>query len=131
MKENLFTQVATILKVPVKAIKNMDEDKAVNIIVNTFTDFKNIASAISNNCSQFHPVEKLLCTGFDSDLRSTGTSATDSCSNSGSGIFRTGYTLTTGGTILFPSGCCIPGTHSPVMPVYSPMHIIPPERKSL
>ncbi|WP_462266470.1 helix-turn-helix transcriptional regulator [Mucilaginibacter sp.] len=61
IEEDLLTQVAAILKVPVEAIKNLDEDKAVNIIANTFSDFKDNASAINNNCSlNFNPIEKLL-----------------------------------------------------------------------
>jgi len=61
IEEDILTQVAAILKVPVEAIKNLDEDKAVNIIANTFTDFKDNASAINNNCSlNFNPIEKWL-----------------------------------------------------------------------
>jgi transcriptional regulator with XRE-family HTH domain len=61
IEEDLLTQVAAILKVPVEAIKNLDEDKAVNIIANTFTDFKDNASAINNNCAlNFNPIEKWL-----------------------------------------------------------------------
>jgi len=61
IEEDLLAQVAAILKVPIDAIKNLDEDKAVNIIANTFTDFKDNASAINNNCSlNFNPIEKWL-----------------------------------------------------------------------
>lgn len=61
IEEEILAQVAGILKVPVDAIKNLDEDKAVNIIANTFTDFKDNASAINNNCSlNFNPIEKWL-----------------------------------------------------------------------
>jgi methionyl-tRNA formyltransferase len=34
----LLTQVAEILKLPVEAFQNFDEDSAVNIIANTFND---------------------------------------------------------------------------------------------
>jgi transcriptional regulator with XRE-family HTH domain len=61
IEEDILAQVAAILKVPIEAIKNLDEDKAVNIIANTFTDFKDNASAINNNCSlNFNPIEKWL-----------------------------------------------------------------------
>ncbi|MBS7565329.1 helix-turn-helix transcriptional regulator [Mucilaginibacter sp. Bleaf8] len=61
IEEDILAQVAAILKVPVEAIKNLDEDKAVNIIANTFTDFKDNASAINNNCSlNFNPIDKVL-----------------------------------------------------------------------
>lgn len=37
----LLQQVAAVLKVPVEAIKNFDEEQAVNIISNTFHDQSN------------------------------------------------------------------------------------------
>ncbi|MEO3405481.1 helix-turn-helix transcriptional regulator [Mucilaginibacter sp. CAU 1740] len=61
IEDDILNQVAAILKVPVDAIKNLDEDKAVNIIANTFTDFKDNASAINTNCSlHFNPIEKIV-----------------------------------------------------------------------
>jgi hypothetical protein len=42
--------------VPVEAIKNFDEEKAVNVISNTFND----NSAIINNNPIFQPIDKLL-----------------------------------------------------------------------
>ncbi len=38
IEPDILEQVAKILKVPVEAIKNFDEEKAVNIISNTFND---------------------------------------------------------------------------------------------
>ena len=43
IEQDLLEQVAKMLKVPVDAIKNFDEDAAVNIVSNTFTDFKDNA----------------------------------------------------------------------------------------
>ncbi|GAB2832500.1 helix-turn-helix domain-containing protein [Ferruginibacter profundus] len=60
--EVLLQQVAGVLKVPVEAIKNFDEEQAVNIIANTFHD-----SAVANTFTQnsqanfnctFNPIEK-------------------------------------------------------------------------
>lgn len=56
--EDILIQVAEILKVPVDAIKNLDDNKAVNIIANTFND-----EAVA--CSQYYkctinPMEKWL-----------------------------------------------------------------------
>jgi transcriptional regulator with XRE-family HTH domain len=61
VEEDVLEQVAKILKVPVEAIKNFDEEVAINIISNTFTDFKDNASAINNNCAlSFNPIEKIV-----------------------------------------------------------------------
>lgn len=59
--EALLAQVAKALKVPVEAIKNFDEEKAINIISNTFTDFHDnaIASAMNYQCS-FNPIDKVV-----------------------------------------------------------------------
>ena len=38
IEDDLLQQVAKVLKVPVEAIKNFDEEKAINIISNTFHD---------------------------------------------------------------------------------------------
>jgi len=54
-------QIAKTLKVPVEAIRNFDEEATVNIISNTFTDFKDNASGINTNCNlTFNPIEKWL-----------------------------------------------------------------------
>src|SRR6185503_8336226 len=37
IEDDLLQQVAKVLKVPVEAIKNLDEKSALNIISNTFT----------------------------------------------------------------------------------------------
>ena len=58
IEDDLLQQVAKALKVPVEAIKNFDENKAVNIISNTFHDE---ASAYNENykCS-FNPIDKVV-----------------------------------------------------------------------
>lgn len=62
-KENIDTgllqQIADILKLPVEAIQNFDEEQAVNVIANTFSDFKEGASAI-NIHPVFNPIEAVL-----------------------------------------------------------------------
>ncbi|MBS4066582.1 MAG: helix-turn-helix transcriptional regulator [Chitinophagaceae bacterium] len=61
IEEELLSQVAKVLKVPVDAIKNFDEDAAINIVSNTFTDFRDNASAINNNCVlNFNPIDKIV-----------------------------------------------------------------------
>jgi len=61
IEEPLLGQVDSVLKVPVEAIKNFDEEAAINIVSNTFHDFKDnaIASAMNYQCS-FNPIDKIV-----------------------------------------------------------------------
>lgn len=60
IEEDLLSQVAKVLKVPVEAIKNFDEDAAVNVIANTFTSNDNSTlNAVNNYCS-FNPIDKIV-----------------------------------------------------------------------
>ncbi len=52
----LLQQISNTLKIPVEALKNFDEDKAINIISNTFD---NGAIAV-NYTSNLHPVEQII-----------------------------------------------------------------------
>src|ERR1700737_4487440 len=56
IEPELLEQVAKILKVPVETIKNFDEEKAVNIISNTFND-SSILNGINSNPT-FNPIDK-------------------------------------------------------------------------
>jgi transcriptional regulator with XRE-family HTH domain len=58
VEDDVLEQVARILKVPVEAIKNFDEQAAINIISNTFHDE---SSAYSQNykCT-FNPIDKIV-----------------------------------------------------------------------
>ncbi|MBA6152402.1 helix-turn-helix domain-containing protein [Gelidibacter maritimus] len=55
----LLEQISEVLKIPVEAFRNFDEEQAVNIISNTFTDFKDGASAI-NIKPVFNPIEQII-----------------------------------------------------------------------
>ena len=55
---NILEQVSAILKIPVEAIRNFDEEQAVNIIANTFND-SSMLNAVNNNPT-FHPIDKLM-----------------------------------------------------------------------
>ncbi len=59
IEDSILKQIAEVLKLPVEAIQNFDEEQAVNVIANTFTDFKDNASAININ-PVFNPVEAIL-----------------------------------------------------------------------
>ncbi|MBW3518335.1 helix-turn-helix domain-containing protein [Flavobacterium sp. NKUCC04_CG] len=52
----ILRQVSEILKIPVEAIENFDEESAINIISNIFHD----NSAAISNYPTFHPVDKII-----------------------------------------------------------------------
>ncbi|PQA92472.1 transcriptional regulator [Chryseobacterium shigense] len=58
IEEDILEQISTILKIPVEAIENLDEEQAVNIIANTF-DNGAMLNGINYNPT-FHPMDKLL-----------------------------------------------------------------------
>lgn len=58
IEPELLEQIADVLKVPAEAIKNFDEDKAVNIISNTFSDDA-VAYANNYKCN-FNPIDRLV-----------------------------------------------------------------------
>lgn len=51
----ILRQVSEILKIPVEAIENFDEESAINIISNIFHD-----NSALNNYPTFHPVDKII-----------------------------------------------------------------------
>ncbi|HCY42534.1 MAG TPA: transcriptional regulator [Prolixibacteraceae bacterium] len=57
----LLKQISNAMKVPVEAFQNFDDEQAINIINNTFHDFKDnaIASALNYQCS-FNPIDKMI-----------------------------------------------------------------------
>ncbi|MFB9109447.1 XRE family transcriptional regulator [Flavobacterium gyeonganense] len=59
IEDNLLKQISAVLKIPVEAFQNFDEEQAINIISNTFSDFKDSASAI-NIQPTFNPIKEVL-----------------------------------------------------------------------
>jgi len=60
VEDEVLGQVAKILKVPVEAIKNFDEEAAINVISNTFSSNDNSTlNAINPNCT-FNPIDKII-----------------------------------------------------------------------
>jgi transcriptional regulator with XRE-family HTH domain len=54
---DMLERIATILKVPVEAIKNFDETAAINVISSTFND----NASVNSNCTlNINPIEKWL-----------------------------------------------------------------------
>ncbi|WP_430614119.1 XRE family transcriptional regulator [Flavobacterium sp. JP2137] len=54
----MLQQIAAVLKIPVEAFQNFDEEQAINIISNTFND----EAFIGNSGGSYHinPVEKII-----------------------------------------------------------------------
>ncbi|KFF75594.1 transcriptional regulator [Chryseobacterium sp. P1-3] len=59
IEDPLLKRISEVLKIPVEAFQNFDEEQAVNIISNTFGE-----NAFSNSFNygtiNFHPIEKIL-----------------------------------------------------------------------
>lgn len=58
VEEDLLRQVAEILKVPAEAIKSFNEEKAINIISNSFENCNQPASIFYN--SSINPVDQII-----------------------------------------------------------------------
>jgi transcriptional regulator with XRE-family HTH domain len=58
IEEDLLSQVAKVLKVPVEAIENFDENAAVSVIANTFTSNDNSTLNAVNHYCTFNPLDK-------------------------------------------------------------------------
>ncbi|MGJ1320755.1 helix-turn-helix domain-containing protein [Sphingobacterium spiritivorum] len=62
IEAQLLQQISAVLKIPVEAIQNFDEENAISVIANTFTDsFNNSTNAFAynNNCT-FNPLDKMV-----------------------------------------------------------------------
>ena len=57
IEQDLLEQVAKVLKVPVEAIKNFDEEAAINVIGNNYHD--NSTSNVNYHCT-FNPIDKIV-----------------------------------------------------------------------
>jgi transcriptional regulator with XRE-family HTH domain len=57
LDKDLLEKISAVLKIPVEAIRNFDEEKAVNIIANTFNEQN--AISMNYNCN-FNPLEKFI-----------------------------------------------------------------------
>lgn len=61
IEDALLQKISEVIKIPVDAFKNFDEEQAINVISNTFHDFKDnaVASAMNYHCS-FNPIDKVV-----------------------------------------------------------------------
>ena len=61
IEDGILDDVARALKIPVDAIKNFDEEAAISIVANTFSDFKENAVGIATHYSPtFNPIDKIV-----------------------------------------------------------------------
>ena len=59
VEDALLQKISEVLKIPVEAFRNFDEEQAINVISNTFQDFSDHAVATANYCS-FNPIDKVV-----------------------------------------------------------------------
>lgn len=59
IEDSLLQQIAEVLKIPVEAIQNFDEEQAVNIIANTFNIEKDAYIGNSQPTFNINPVEEI------------------------------------------------------------------------
>jgi hypothetical protein len=60
VEQNILDQVAKILRVPTEAIKNFDEEQALNVISNTFNSHDSSTMNAINLNPTFNPLDKLI-----------------------------------------------------------------------
>jgi transcriptional regulator with XRE-family HTH domain len=58
IEQDILEQVSAVLKIPVEAFQNFDEEQAINIIANTFENCNQPASVFYN--STINPLEQLV-----------------------------------------------------------------------
>ena len=56
IEASILERVAQVLKIPVEAIQNFDEEQAITVISSTFND----NAAVVNKNPVFHPIDQLL-----------------------------------------------------------------------
>lgn len=59
----LLQQISAVLKIPVEAIQNFDEEAAINVISNTFNNHDHSSpqfASVINNSPNFNPLDKMV-----------------------------------------------------------------------
>ncbi|MBP1221878.1 helix-turn-helix domain-containing protein [Flavobacterium sp. 1355] len=59
IEESLLKQISAVLKIPVEAFQNFDEEQAINIISNTFGEYA-FGNSFNYGTINIHPIEKLI-----------------------------------------------------------------------
>jgi transcriptional regulator with XRE-family HTH domain len=60
LDSEMLSKIAAVLKVPVDAIKNFDEQAAINIISTTFNSHDNSTSLAYQSSFTFNPIDKII-----------------------------------------------------------------------
>lgn len=60
IEDPLLKRISEVLKIPVEAFQNFDEEQAVNIISNTFTASDNATGFMYNHYPTFNPIDKIV-----------------------------------------------------------------------
>ncbi len=60
IEDSLLKQISTVLKIPVEAFQNFDEEQAVNIISNTFNNNDSAIGIQKNDNCTFNPIDKIV-----------------------------------------------------------------------
>ncbi|KAA0128278.1 helix-turn-helix transcriptional regulator [Chryseobacterium sp. SN22] len=61
--KDLLEKIAAIMKIPVEAFQNFDEEAVINIISNTFNNHDHASpqfASVINNSPSFHPLDKMV-----------------------------------------------------------------------
>lgn len=59
----LLQQISAVLKIPVEALQNFDEEAAINVISNTFNNHDHSSpqfASVINNTPTFNPLDKMV-----------------------------------------------------------------------
>ena len=60
VEEALLLKISEVMRIPVEAFQNFDEEQAINVISNTFTsNDTSTLNAINSNCN-FNPLDKMV-----------------------------------------------------------------------
>jgi len=59
IEDPLLKKISEVLKIPVEAFQNFDEEQAVNIISNTFGEHA-FSNSFNYGTIHFHPIDKLI-----------------------------------------------------------------------
>jgi transcriptional regulator with XRE-family HTH domain len=60
LDKDMLEKIAAVLKVPVEAIKNFDEQAAINVIANTFNDTSFSHNIFHPHNCTFNPIDKIV-----------------------------------------------------------------------